>query len=63
MTKLIIGKGLEFGGLYILDHAVLRLVACSGITTLFEMHCRLGHLSPLVKKVVYTVFNFVVIRL
>ena len=40
MTKQIIGRGRESGGLYILDHAVPRLVACSGVTTPFETHCR-----------------------
>ena len=38
-------------GLYILDHTVPRLVACSGVTTPFETHCLLGHPSfPLLKK-------------
>ena len=51
MTKQIIGRGRESRGLYILDHVVPRLVACSGVTTPFEMHCRLGHPSlPLLKK-------------
>ena len=35
----------------VLDHAVLRLVACSGVTTQFETRCRLGHPSlSLLKK-------------
>ena len=51
MTKQIIGKGRESGGLYILDPTTLRLVACFGVTTPFETHCRLGHPSlPLLKK-------------
>ena len=51
MTKKIIGIGCESGGLYILDHVVPRYVACSGVTTPFEMHCGLGHHSfPLLKK-------------
>ena len=51
MTKQIIGRGRESKGLYILDHTVPRPVTCSGVTTPFEMHCRLGHLSlPLLKK-------------
>ena len=45
MTKQIIGRGQESGGLYILDHAVPRPIACSGVTTPFETHCRLGHPS------------------
>ena len=49
--KQIIGRGHEYGGLYILDHAVPRPIACSGVTTPFEMHCRLGHPSlPLLTK-------------
>ena len=43
MKKQIIGRGREFGGLYILDHVVPRLVTCFGVTTPFETHCRLGH--------------------
>ena len=51
MSKQIIGRERESRGLYILDHAVPRPVACSGITTPFETHCRLGHPSlPLLKK-------------
>ena len=51
MTKQIIGRGRESRGLYILDHAVPRVVACSGVTTPFEMYCQLGHPSlPLLKK-------------
>ena len=63
MTKHIIGRGREFGGLYILDPVVPRHVACSGVTTPFETHCRLGHPSlPLLKKL-SLVFEFFVIRL
>ena len=51
MTKQIIGRGCESGGLYILDYPVSRPVACSGVTKPFETHCRLGHPSlPLLKK-------------
>ena len=51
MTKQIISRGHESGGLYILDLKVPRPIACSGVTTPFETHCRLGHLSlPLLKK-------------
>ena len=51
MTKQIIGRGHEFGGLYILDPAVPRPIACFGVTTPFETHWRLGHPSlPLLKK-------------
>ena len=51
MTKQIIGRGCESGGLYILDSTVPRPIAYSRVTTPFETHCRLGHLSlPLLKK-------------
>ena len=51
MKKQIIGRGHESRGLYILDHPVARPVACSGVSTPFETHCRLGHPSlPLLKK-------------
>ena len=51
MTKQIIGRGCKYRGLYILDHTVPRPVACSGVTTPFETHCRLGHPSlSLLKK-------------
>ena len=51
MTKQIIGRGCESGGLYILDPTYPRPIACSRVTTPFETHCRLGHLSlPLLKK-------------
>ena len=43
MTKQIIGRGHESGGLYILDSVVPRPIAYSGVTTPFETHCRLGH--------------------
>ena len=51
MTKQIIGRGRESGVLYILDPTVSKLIACSGVTTSFETHCRLGHPSlPLLKN-------------
>ena len=51
MTKQIISRGRESEGLYILGHTVLRPVACYGVTTPFETHCRLSHPSlPLLKK-------------
>ena len=51
MTKQIIGRGCESRGLYILNPTVLRPITCFGVTTPFETHCRLGHLSlPLLKK-------------
>ena len=63
MTKQIIGRGCESGGLYILDPTIPRPIACSGVTTPFETHCRLGHLSlPLLKKL-SSVFEFAILRL
>ena len=51
ITKQIIGRGRESGGLYILDPTVPRPIACSRVTTPFETHCQLGNLSlPLLKK-------------
>ena len=51
MTKQIIGRVRESGGLHILDHVLPRLVSCSGVTTPFETHCQLGHpYFPLLKK-------------
>ena len=51
MTKQIIGKGHESGGLYILDSVVPRPIACSEVSTPFGTHCRLGHSSlPLLKQ-------------
>ena len=49
--KQINGRGCESRGLYILDLTVPRPIACFGVTTTFETHCRLGHPSPpLLKK-------------
>ena len=45
MVKQIISRGRESGGLYVLDPSISRPVACYGVTTPFEMHCRLGHPS------------------
>ena len=51
MTKQMIGRKRESRGFYILDHAVPRPVACSGVTTPFETHCQLCHpFLPLLKK-------------
>ena len=51
MTKKIIGTGHETGGLYILDTQIPKSVACTGVVTPFEAHCRLGHPSfPILKK-------------
>ena len=43
--------GRDFRGLYILETEVPKSVACFGVVTPFELHCRLGHPSlPLLKK-------------
>ena len=50
-TKQIIGRGREFGGLYILEAEVSKSIACFGVVTPFNLYCRLGHHSlPLLKK-------------
>ena len=49
MTKRIIGRGREFGGLYILDTKVPKSAACFEVLTPFELHCHLDHPSPLKK--------------
>ena len=52
--KWIIGrlvKDASLRGLYILESKVSMPIACSGVVTPFELHCRLSHLSlPLLKK-------------
>ena len=51
ITKKIIGTGHETGGLYILDTQIPKSVACTGVVTPFEAHCRLGHPSfPILKR-------------
>ena len=53
LTKRIIGRERESGGLYILDTKVSKSVACSGVVTPFELHCRLGNLSLSLLKKLY----------
>ena len=53
VTKQIIGRGCESGGLYILETEVSKFVVYSGIVTPFELHCRLGHPSLSLLKKVY----------
>ena len=57
LKKRIIGRGRESWGLYILETEVLKSVACSGVVTLFELHCRLGHPSLSVLKKLYPQFS------
>ena len=47
----VIGRGREFGRLYILETEVSKFVACYGVVTSFELHCHFGHPSlSLLKK-------------
>ena len=43
MTKQITGREHESRGLYILDPTIPSPIACSGVTTPCETHCKLGH--------------------
>ena len=56
-TKRIIGRGRESRGLYILEIEVQTLIACFGVVTPFELHCRLGHPSLLLLKKLYPQFS------
>ena len=56
-TKRVIGLGRESGGLYILETEVPTPVACSGVVTPFELHCRLGHPSLSLLKKLYPQFS------
>ena len=53
LTKRIIGRGRESGGLYILEKEVSKSIACSGVVTPFKLHCRLGHHSRSLFKTLY----------
>ena len=55
--KLIIGQGHESEGLYILETEVPKSVACSGVITPFELHCRLGHPSLPLMNQLYPQFS------
>ena len=57
MTKRIIGRGRESGGLYILDIEVPKSIACSGVLIPFELHCCLGHPSLSLLKKLYPQFS------
>ena len=51
--KRVIARGCESRGLYILEPEVPMPVACSGVVTPFELHCRLGHPSLFLLKKLY----------
>ena len=55
--KRIIGRGRKSGGLYIFDTEVPKFVAYSGVLTLFELHCRLGHPSLSMLNKLYPQFS------
>ena len=57
-TKWIICQDRESGGLYIFEIKVPKLVACSGIVTPFELHCRLCHPSLFVEETISSVSIF-----
>ena len=57
LTKRIIGREREYGGLYILETKVSKSVVCSGVVTPFELHCRLGHPSLFLLKNLYPQFS------
>ena len=57
LTKRIIGRGRESGGLYILDTKVSKSVVCYGVVTPFKLHCRLGHTSLPSLKNLYPRFS------
>ena len=54
--KQIIGRGLEPKGVDILEIKVPKSVACFGVVTPFEFHCRLGHPSFSVEEAISSVF-------
>ena len=56
-TKRIMGNGCESGSLYILDTEMPKSIACSGVVTPFELHCRLGHPSLSLLKKLYPQFS------
>ena len=56
-TKQIIGRGREYGGLYILETEVSKCVACPKVVTPFELHCRLGHPFLSLLKKLYPRFS------
>ena len=42
-TNRIIGRGRESRGLYIFEIEAPKSIACSGVVTPFELHCRMTH--------------------
>ena len=56
-TKRVIGRGCKPRGLYILETKVPTSVACYGIVTPLQLHCRLGHPSLSLLKKLYPQFS------
>ena len=63
MTQQIIGRGHEFGGLYILDPTVPRPIACSGVTTQCDTLSAGSSFAAILKEIVSSVFEFAIFRL
>ena len=57
MPALVIGRGEESGGLYILDPELSKPIACSRIASPHEVHCRLGHPSLSLLKKLFLQFS------
>ena len=57
LMKWIIGRGREFGDLYILQIEVPKSIACFGVVTPFELHYRLGHPFLFLLKKLYPQFS------
>ncbi|KAA0066246.1 putative mitochondrial protein [Cucumis melo var. makuwa] len=57
VTKKIIGRGYESGGLYLFDYQVPQVVACPVVPSPFEVHYCLGHPSLFVLKKLYPEFR------
>ena len=57
MTKRVIGKEQEFGGLYILDLELPKPIARSEIANPHEINCLLGHLSLSLLKKLFPQFS------
>ena len=63
LTKRVIGRGRESGGLYILETEVPMPVACFGVVTPFELHFLLGHPSLLIEEAISSIFLPILIEL
>ena len=57
LTKRMIGRGQESGGLYILNPELSKPIACSGIASPHKVHCRLGYPSLSLLKKLFPQFS------